>query len=426
MDANGAPRAERPGMAARDLDLVLYGATGFTGRLVAEYLLEHGPPGLRWALAGRSPKKLEALRAELSQRFLTPELPILVADAADRAALGQLARSTRVVCSTVGPYLTHGEPLVAACATSGTHYCDLSGEVPFIRRMIDAHEAEARATGARIVHACGFDAIPSDLGALMLGDALQTEGFRPTRIRTYLGESKGGVSGGTVASLLNLIEAFEADPNVRGMIRHPYALCPQASGPDGLDQIGVGYDRTLGSWTGPFVMSVVNARVVRRSMALRGHPYGTDFRYAEATSTGVGWRGFLRAVLWSAGTAGLVIGAAIRPLRRYVAASYLPKPGAGPSPSTIDQGHFVFRLVGEGVSENGDRRTMRGVVSGERDPGYGETAKMVGEAALCLALDAEQLPVGGGSWTPASAMGTLLIERLRKAGMTFRVDTTGG
>jgi len=409
---------------ARTHQLVLLGATGFTGRLVAEYLLAHGPPDLRWALAGRNRRKLEAVRDELAQRFdLARDLPIVVADSTDRAAMDVLAASTDVVCTTVGPYARLGGALVGACAAAGTDYCDLTGEVHFIRRMIDAHHDEARASGARIVHCCGFDSIPSDLGTLMVTDALVERGARPEQVTFYAGEARGGASGGTIASMLALLDEARKDRDTRRILGDPYALNPAGhrDGPDGSDQTGVRWDPELGMWTGPFVMAAVNTRVVRRSHALRGFPFGEGFRYAEVASTGKGVGGLARASVLAGGLAGFVLATGAGPLRRTLE-KRLPSPGEGPDADARARGYFVIRLIAKGRREDGGEETVRGRVEGTSDPGYGETAKMIGEAALCLALDGDRIPEQGGVLTPATAMGQTLLERLRVAGMTFDVQ----
>lgn len=409
----------------RRFDVVLFGATGFTGRIVADYLLAHGPADLRWALAGRNRDKLEAVRSALAERHPAAKaLPLEVVDASDAEGLARLAESTRVICTTVGPYARHGEPLVAACAAAGTHYCDLTGEVQFIRRMIDRHHETAAKTGARIVHCCGFDSIPSDLGCLMVGEALRAAGANPTRVKLFLGESKGGVSGGTVASMLQLVEEMKADREVRRMAARPYALDPdpRRKGPDGRDQMGVAFDRDLNMWTGPFVMASINTRVVRRSLALRGHPYGEGFRYAEVMSTGRGFGGWRRATLMAAGIGGFLAAVQLDSIRRFMSRRFLPKPGEGPSEDQREAGYFVVRLLGEGETPSGETVRRMGVVRGTKDPGYGETAKMLAESALCLAFDGDRLPDAAGDLTPATAMGPVLIERLRRAGMTFDVE----
>lgn len=407
-------------MRARTYDIVLLGATGFTGRLVAEYLLEHGPEGLRWALAGRSQQKLEAVRRDLGPKAAA--LPLEVADSLDPAAMARIAGVCKVVCTTVGPYAKFGAPLVAACAEAGTSYCDLTGEPQFIRRMIDAHEARARQTGARIVHCCGYDSIPSDLGTLMVCEALRAEGAEPAEVRAFAGESKGAFSGGTAASMMNVLEEVRADPSLRKVLGDPYGLNPREAprGPDGADQVGVRFDEDLGMWTAPFVMASINSRIVRRSHALRGLPYGAEFRYSEQMSTGRGAKGLALATAITAGLGGFLLAMQAGPTRKLLADRVLPKPGEGPSEAAREAGYFVHRLLGFGAN-GAEQVKLLGVVKGTKDPGYGETSKMLGESALCLALDEDRLPVGGGSWTPASAMGIVLIERLRAAGMTFEV-----
>ena len=407
------------------MDIVVFGASGFTGRLVAEYLVKAAPPGVRVGLGGRDREKLESTRASLAA--LDPraaDCPILLADSQDRGALDRLAGQTRVVCTTVGPYAWYGRNLVAACAAGGTHYCDLSGEVPFIRSMIDDYDAEARASGAHIVHSCGFDSIPSDLGCLMMAEALVREGARPTSVRLFAGETKGGFSGGTVASMLTILEDVASHPDTRRLVLDPYALNPseERSGPDLPDQSGVRFDPALQSWTGPFMMAGINTRIVRRSHALRGWPYGRDFRYSECMSTGRSAAGWFRAWALAGGVSGLVLAGSIKPLRQLLARRLLPQPGHGPSKEARESGYFVCRLTAEGQTESGELVQLRGEVRGDGDPGYTETAKMLGEAGLCLAVDGSKLDRTGGSLTPASSMGFLLIERLRRAGITFSVD----
>ncbi|MEM7676240.1 MAG: saccharopine dehydrogenase NADP-binding domain-containing protein, partial [Myxococcota bacterium] len=263
----------------RTYDIVVMGATGFTGRLVAEYLLERGPASLRWAMAGRNETKLAKVRAELAESFpKAADIPLITADSLDYHDMKAMAAQTTVVCTTVGPYAHYGEPLVAACAAQGTHYCDLTGEVQFIRKMIDGHAAAAEASGARIVHCCGFDSIPSDIGVYMLGEAMAERGATLKQVQMFAGESRGTFSGGTVASLLNVLDEAKKDRNLRRIIGHPYGLNPEGErdGPDGRDQQGVVYSKDLGMWTAPFVMAAINTRVVRRTQSLRGHPNGRE------------------------------------------------------------------------------------------------------------------------------------------------------
>jgi short subunit dehydrogenase-like uncharacterized protein len=407
----------------RTYDVVLFGATGFTGKLVAEYLAREHTPGLRWAIAGRSEARLAGVKAELVR--IAPELAaldVLVADSADAAALAGIAKRTRVVCTTVGPYMRYGMPLARACAEAGTSYCDLAGEVPFIRRSIDENHARAQATGARIVHSAGFDSIPSDLGVLLLHEAFRARGKALASAALFCGPMKGGMSGGTVASMMGILEAATHDRDLRRLVGDPYALLPDRTrdrGPDGRDQRDVRYEPRIGQWTGPFVMAAINTRVVRRSNALQDFAYGRGFAYREAMSFGRGPRGLARALSATAAL-GTLAGIASFAGGRKLLAPFLPAPGKGPSPAARDAGFFKVRIVGEGEGLRVDAR-----VEGTSDPGYGETAKMLGEAAVCLARGGDALPVRYGVLTPASSMGMHLVDRLRAAGMTFETREGG-
>jgi short subunit dehydrogenase-like uncharacterized protein len=400
----------------RTHDVVLWGATGYTGRLVAEYLARARPPELRWALGGRDRGRLERVRADLAA--IDPrcaELPIVLGDAGEPASLDALASSTRVVCTTVGPYAKYGDELVAACVREGTDYCDLTGEVPWMRRTIDRFHALARESGARIVHTCGFDSIPSDLGVLLLQEYARARHGAPcARVSAYFGESKGGISGGTVASMLHGLDEMKRDPGVRRIFGNPYALDPdpQRRGPDARDRMSVAFDERIGRWTAPFLMARINTRVVRRTNALLGYPWGEQFRYEEVASTGTGARGLLRALAWGGGLAAFAGAVSVPVLRRILEARVLPKPGEGPSPEVREAGYFVMRMVGER-----DGLTVSARISDRRDPGYGSTAVMLAQSALCLAKDGITSP--GGVLTPAACMGMRLIERLREAGLVF-------
>ncbi len=411
--------------ASRDFDVVVWGASGFTGELVAEYLIAHyGDGALRLALAGRSCEKLEAVRARLADAHpRAAALPLLLGDSFDDASLDAIASQTHVVCTTVGPYAKYGAQLVAACVRHGTACCDLTGETQFIRRMVDGHHEAARASGARIVHCCGYDSIPSDLGTLMLEEAMkQRHSGVCSRVQLFAGESKGGMSGGTIASMLNILDEARRDRDVRRILVDPYALNPEGErhGPDGRDSMRVRFDRDLDMWVGPFVMAAINTRIVRRSNALLGYPWGRDFRYSEEMSFGRGARGLVAATSVSAGITAAMLAANVGPTRALLERA-LPAPGEGPDRATREAGYFVTRLLGTGEDASGRRVRLRARVEGRSDPGYGETAKMLGESAACLALDRGELESGGGILTPASAMGTRLIERLRAAGMTFDV-----
>lgn len=397
----------------REFDLVLFGATGFTGRLVAEYLVKKRP-SLRWALAGRNLAKLEREREELAR--LEPsakELPLLAGDSTDRAAMDGIARRTRVVCTTAGPYALYGSALLGACAEQGTDYCDLTGEPHWVREMIDAHHARAVETGARIVPSCGFDSIPSDLGVLLLHEQLAARGGRLAEAHFRMRRMKGSASGGTIASALDTA-ARMSDPAVRRVLEDPYSLNPEgAPGAAGQeDWLRPRREPETGRWLAPFVMAAVNTRVVRRSNALMGYAYGREFRYDEAVDVGRGLSGLARA---AATSAGMAMGGALAfgPVRK-LARRFLPAPGEGPSREARESGFFDIELLGVGTA--GER--VRARVGAKQDPGYGATAWMLGESALCLAEDA--LPERGGLLTPASCMGMKLVERLRAAGMTFQ------
>lgn len=411
------PRSDRP------YDVVVFGATGFTGKLVSEYLAEHRPRGLSWAIAGRSRDKLERTRQDLAALDPTlAQLPILIADSQDRPALNALAEQTRVVCTTAGPYSRYGRELVAACAEHGTDYCDLTGEPTFIRDTIDRCEASAKASGARIVPSCGFDSLPSDLGVHLLHEHFAARGSRLAEAKLYVIAMKGGPSGGTLATMLSIFEDAQRDPQVRRLLADPYALNPDRSrdrGPDGRDQVGVAWDSDESCWTGPFVMASVNTRVVRRSNALRNFAYGRDFRYAEVTRFPKGPLGLLKATGLSVGMVGGMTLASVEALRPIIQ-SRMPAPGEGPTKSQRENGFFKIVIVGRSAADKSglsERASVR--IDGRRDPGYGETARMISEAALCLALD--PIERHGGILTPAVAMGTTLVERLRKIGMRWEV-----
>lgn len=403
----------------RNYDIVLYGASGFTGRLVFEYLLETYGNGedLTWAIAGRDKDKLLAVASELG----APETPVMVADSRDPQSLLDMAASATVVCTTVGPYALYGSELVAACATAGTHYCDLTGEVPWMREMIARHQDTARDSGARIVHACGFDSIPSDLGTLFLQQAMQDRhGVAAREVRLRVNRFSGAFSGGTVASMINIMEQAGRDRELRRVIADPYALYPAdcPAGSDRNDQSTAVYDADFERWTLPFVMAGINTRVVRRSNALMDFAYGRDFSYQEAMLAprrqgAVGAR--LAALGMTAGTLSLAV-----PPLRAIARRFLPAPGEGPSREQREKGFFDIYLYGVHPDDHDKNMIVR--VTGDRDPGYGSTSKMLAEAAVCLSRD--DLECAGGFWTPASSMGATLIERLQdSAGLTFSVET---
>jgi short subunit dehydrogenase-like uncharacterized protein len=407
----------------RDHDVVLYGATGFVGRLVAEHLAATAPPGARIALAGRDRGRLADVRAGLAGE--AADWPLLVADAADDAQVAALARSARVVATTVGPYSRYGHPVVAACVAAGTSYADLTGEVLFARESADRHHDAARSSGARIVHACGFDSVPSDLAVHALADRAAADGAGTLgRTTLVVRSAKGGVSGGTIDSMRSHVDALRSDRVQRRIAFDPYALSPdrdaepdRADGDgDGRDGFGVSWDGDLGTWTGPFVMAPFNTRIVRRSNALRGWAYGRGFRYREVIGFG---SGPLAPVL-AAGTAagiGVVAGGMALSLTRPLLDRVLPDPGEGPSERTRREGRF--RVDVHTTTSTGARYVA--TVAAQGDPGYAATAVMFGQAALSLALD--DLPESAGVLTPATAMGTALADRLVAQGFTIEVRT---
>lgn len=398
-------------MNRKTFDLVVHGATGYTGRLVAEYLLERHPnadasargsgDGLRWALGGRSAARLEALRAELGA---PADTPLVVTDTSDPASLAALMASTRCVLSTVGPYQLYGNELVAACAASGVDYADLCGEPAWMRAMIDAHQAAAQASGARIVFSCGFDSIPFDLGVLRLQAEFEARhGGFASRVRGRVRRMKGRFSGGTAASLKATLAAAAADPQVLALLRDPFSLTPGFTGPAQPHGMKPLFDEALGAWCAPFVMAAINTRNVHRSHFLLGHPWGTGFVYDEMVLTGPGEQGRKMAEALAAD--------------RSLGAEDGPKPGEGPSREERESGMYDLLFVGSDEAGH----TLRLGVKGRRDPGYGSTSRMITEAALCLLEEARATP--GGIWTPAAALGLPLITRLeRDAGLSFAVE----
>jgi short subunit dehydrogenase-like uncharacterized protein len=403
--------------ADRRLDLIVFGATSFVGQLLCRRLVERqgvdGP--LKWAIAGRNAAKLDQVATDTGA-----DVERIVADASDAGALATMAADTRVVASTVGPYALYGSTLVAAVAEAGTDYCDLTGETQWMRRMIDAHAATAEASGARIVHTCGFDSIPSDLGVWHLQQqALDRFDAPCEHVSMRVATMRGGASGGTIASMMNLMEEVSADPAMRKLLADPFALAPpdQRTGPRQPDVNRPMRDDASGQWVAPFVMAAVNTRVVHRSHALLGRPWGPAFTYDEAMLMGTGPLGAAKAGGLSGGLAAGMGLAALGPTRRALQRFVLPKPGEGPSPEAQEKGSFDLRFFGT----TADGRTIRTRVTGDRDPGYSGTARMLSEATTALVeLDADE--VGGGFWTPATAFGDRLVERLEDhAGIRFDV-----
>jgi short subunit dehydrogenase-like uncharacterized protein len=389
--------------AEREFDVVVYGATGFTGRLVAEYLVTRsaGEDAPRWAMAGRSRAKLEEVRSSINA---ASDLPLIVADAADSAALRAMAERSRVVISTVGPYQLYGSPLVEACVATGTGYVDLCGEPAWMRDMIDAHEAAARASGARIVFSCGFDSIPFDLGVQQLQKRCVEAWRNPAnRIKGRVRAMRGTFSGGTAASMKATLAAAVKRPALLKLLADPFALTPGFSGPSQPNTLLPYWDATVGAWVAPFIMAPINTKNVHRTNFLRGHLYGSDFLYDEMIVAGLG----------DIGKAAAEMIAKFNPL----SSDKGPKPGEGPSREERESGFYDVLFVAESES----KETLRLAVKGDRDPGYGSTSKMISEAALCLAREA---PEQGGFWTPGALMGDALVRRLTDhAGLTFAPES---
>ena len=391
-------------MSSSKFDIIVYGATGFTGQLVAEYLAQHyrGDRNLKWAMAGRSREKLAAVRDAIGA---PADTPLIAADAGDAASLKAMVDQTSSVVTTVGPYLLYGNELVAACAASGTDYFDLCGEVPWMRQIIDAHLATAQRSGARILFSCGYDSVPFELGAFFAQEeAKRVFGAPASRVKGRVREMRGSFSGGTAASGRAVFEAAARDPSLLALVRNPFALTPGFEGPRQPPGNKPAFDEDLQTWLTPFFMANINTRNVHRSNMLMGFPYGRDFVYDEMQITGPGEEGEALAKR-------------IVAANNRMAASAGPKPGEGPSKEERENGSYDLLFVA--VAPDG--RQSRVAVRGDRDPGYGSTSKMIAECAICLLRDTPDAPAG--IWTPGAAMRHSLIKRLvDNAGMTFQVE----
>lgn len=388
---------------SKEYDIIVYGASGFTGRLVAEYMAQQYPDGsgVRWAMAGRNAEKLAQVRDKIGA---PADTPLVTADADDPASIDAMVGSAKVIATTVGPYQLYGEPLVASCAKLGTDYVDLCGEPAWMRKMIDAYGDAAKKSDARIVFSCGFDSIPFDLGVYLLQEeAEKTLGGKVSRVRGRVRAMEGTFSGGTAASLKATMALAMKDPGVLELLCNPFALTPGFEGPAQPDDSKPMVDESLGMWVAPFIMAAINTRNVHRSNFLMGHPYGEDFQYDEMMVTGPGEQGEEIAK----------VVASANPL----AGPDAPKPGEGPSKEAREAGHYDVLFIGEAA----DGRTVKVGVTGDMDPGYGSTSKMLTESAVCLITEAADHP--GGITTTAPIFGMNIIERLRaNAGMTFEVE----
>ena len=404
-------------------DIIIYGATSFTGKLVLEYFFKNylNDNNLSWAIAGRDHEKLKQVLTKTIKNNpgYNPKIPIIIADAQNQSSLNELAKQAKVILTTVGPYAKYGSKLVSACVENGTDYCDLAGETHWIRKMIDRHQEKAEQTGARIIHACGFDSIPSDMGVFYMQEAAREKFQEPLiKIQLFVKAMRGGASGGTIASILNAITEGGADRDIARTISHPYGLNPKdkQTGPDKRDQNNVIHNHDLDCWTAPFIMASINTRIVRRSNALMNFNYGRNFSYTESTICGKKASGWIKAVLLTLVLGLFVLGSANHITRKYLIEKLLPKPGQGPSKKQRNNG--FFKLIMLGRTKNDERLSIE--VTGDRDPGYGSTSKILSETAICLASD--KIDTKGGIWTPASALGKKLILRLQtNAGMTFKL-----
>lgn len=390
-------------MSSSKLDIVVYGATGFTGQLVAEYLAAHYRDGsLKWAMAGRSKDKLASVRDAIGA---PADTPLIVADAGDAASLKAMLAQTRSVISTVGPYQLYGNELIAACVESGTDYFDLCGEPVWMRQMIDKYEAAAKASGARIVFSCGFDSVPFELGAFFVQEeARRVFGAPAQRVKGRVRDMRGTLSGGTAASAKATFDAVAKDLSLVAILNNPFALTPGFEGPKQPRGNKPAYEDDLHSWTAPFMMALINTRNVHRSNMLMGFPYGKDFVYDEMVLTGPGEKGEANAKR-------------VMALNAEKTGPSAPKPGEGPSKEERENGRYDLLYIA--VAPDG--RMVRAGIKGDRDPGYGSTSKMISECAICLLRDTPEVPAG--FWTPGAAMQGKLIKRLvDHAGLTFEVE----
>lgn len=386
----------------KPIDVVVYGASGFTGRLVAEYLSGPAGAGYRWAMAGRNKEKLEAVRNDIGA---PADTPILIADADDTASLKGLCDQAKVILTTVGPYQLYGEALVEMCVATGTDYVDLCGEPTFMRAMIDKHATAAKASGARIVFSCGFDSIPFDLGVLFVQQEAEKRWGAPAKeVQGRVRAMKGTFSGGTAASLKATMAAAFKDPSLIELLKSPFALTPGHEGAKQPSGSKPYYDENLGSWLAPFVMAPINTKNVHRTHHLLGNVFGDDFLYSEMLMTGPGDKG--------EATAQAVAG------DNSLMSDDGPKPGEGPSKEERENGFYDVLFIARG--SDGDK-AIHASVKGDKDPGYGSTSKMIAQSALGLVDNADD--VSGGIWTPGAALGTTLIDRLQAhAGLTFALE----
>lgn len=401
----------------QSFDIILYGASSFVGQILTAHIQQLNVSGLRWAIAGRSETKLKDLKKKL---HLT-KIPHMIADSNDEASLRKMVLSTKTVLSTVGPYALYGETLVKVCCEEGRNYCDLTGEPQWIYDMIQRYEDKAKASGAKIVHCCGFDSIPSDIGLLQLQNYAKAQtGSYCQRVDFRLKDAGGGVSGGTVASLLNVAKETRHNPQLRKLLGNPHALCSKPEGKARQNNINtVEYDRGINEWLAPFIMAGINTKIIHRSHELSGTPYGEDFMYSEAVMVGKGPLGAIKSVATTGAMVTLMI-SGFFDSSRWLLQKFLPKAGHGPSPESQKNGFYDIRFYGYLKGSEKSAITLK--LTGDMDPGYGSTAKLLAQAGLSLTFDQPVLDKPGGFWTPASLMGEDLRERLEShAGLKFSI-----
>ena len=416
----------------RAYTIVLYGATSFVGQITAHYLAqflteqkpnEDASHSVTWAIAGRDEDKLKKLQDEIvsKQGNKADKVAIIIANSNDEASLDAMTKQTQVLISTVGPYLKYGEPLIKSCAQNGTDYVDLTGEAIFIKDMLDKYQDTAKQSGARIVNSCGFDSIPSDLGVYFTQQQAQDKFNQACEtIHMRVKAAKGGVSGGTIASMGTIFEEVGEDKARRKQVANPYLLNDDTDAPT-TRQKNISkpeYDDDHKRWLAPFVMAVINTRIVHRTNQLLSYEYGREFKYDEAMWMQDGVKGKLMSYGLSAGLLGFASAMMFKPSRELLSKHVLPKSGSGPSKSEQENGFFDIRFFGTTAKQD----TINTKVTGDRDPGYGSTSRMLAQSALCLAQDISQEDVAGGFWTPATAMGDKLIQRLEEhAGLSFEI-----
>jgi short subunit dehydrogenase-like uncharacterized protein len=408
-------------MTNREFDIVVFGATSFVGKILCDYLLhEHVEPNLSWAMAARSEKKLNDLKESLGPA--ADAISLLIVDSSDDSSLESMCERSALIISTVGPYALYGEALVKSCCQLGTDYCDLAGEPQWIRRMIERYDADAKETGARIVNSCGFDSIPSDLGVKFLQDQSKEHfGHYCDRVKMRVKKLVGGASGGTIASGLNLYKEAANSAEIRREMQDPYSLCPAGHQLSARQHnVAAEYDEDFDAWVAPFIMASINTRIVLRSNALLDGYYAEGFLYNEAVLTGAGKRGEKMAKRLALGMKLSITALALAPIRWLAVRFFLPSPGEGPSPEQQRNGHYDLRFIGK--TKNGEE--LRVKITGDRDPGYGSTAKMLAQAGISLCRDVDKGKVGGGFLTPAAAFNDKLITRLiDNAGMSFELES---